>query len=72
MQFPYLASLSGLRIWHCSKLAVEVTDVAQIQRCCGCGGGQQLQLQFPPLGQEFPYAAAGVAIKKKKIKNKYK
>ena len=24
----------------------EITDVAQIQHCCGCGAGLQLQLQF--------------------------
>jgi len=25
-----------------------VADLAQILRCCGCGVGQQLQLQFDP------------------------
>ena len=27
---------------------VEVADVVQILRCCGCGIGRQLQLQFNP------------------------
>ena len=28
--------------------AVQIADGAWIQRCCGCGIGQQLQLQFDP------------------------
>ena len=35
-----IPGLSGLRIWH----------------CCGCGVGQQLQLQFDPLAWEPLYA----------------
>ena len=37
-----LAQLSGLRIWPCHKLP------CRIWSCCGCGVGQQLQLQFDP------------------------
>ena len=41
---------------------VEVSDMAQIPRCCGCGGGQKLQLQFNPLAWELPFGL-GVALK---------
>ena len=34
--------LSGLRIWCCHELWCNVTDAAQIPRCCGCGAGWQL------------------------------
>ena len=44
---------------------LQVTDSAPIPRCCGCGAGQQLQLQF--LAWEPPYAV-GVALKRLKIK----
>ena len=44
-----LASISGLRILCYCELCCKVTDVAQISHCCGCGVGQQLQLQFDPL-----------------------
>ena len=30
------------------SFGVYVADTAQIGRCCGCGVGQQLQLQFHP------------------------
>ena len=30
------------------QASVEVSDVACIWHCCGCGVGQQLQLQFYP------------------------
>ena len=43
--------------------------MAQIQICCGCGVGQQLQLQLDPLAWELPYAAS-VALKDKKTKKK--
>ena len=42
-----LALLSGLRIWRCHKTVVQVADAAQIWHC-GCGTGQQLQLQLDP------------------------
>ena len=29
-------------------VVVQVADVAQIPHCCGCGVGQQVQLQFDP------------------------
>ena len=40
-----LASLSRLRIQHCHELRCKVADTAWIWHCCGCGVGQQLQLQ---------------------------
>ena len=43
-QVQFLASLSGLRIWHCHKL----WHRSKIQHYCGCGIGQQLQPQFSP------------------------
>ena len=39
-----LASLSGLRI----GITARVVDAARTWHCCGCGIGQQLQLQFTP------------------------
>ena len=36
--------LSGLRTWVLLQAVVQVTDVVQIWRCCGCGVGWQLQL----------------------------
>ena len=41
----------------------QVTDAAWIPRCCGCGCGGQLQLQFKPLAWEPPYAM-GEALKR--------
>ena len=35
------------------RTAVQVTDVAQIQRGCGCGCGRRLQLQFDPQPGNF-------------------
>ena len=29
-------------------VVVQVADVARIPHCCGCGVGQQVQLQFDP------------------------
>ena len=52
-QFRSLASVSGLRMWHCNELWCR----AQIWRCCVCGIG------IPPLAWELPYAA-GVALKR--------
>ena len=49
-----MASLSGLRIWH----------------CCGCGVGLQQKLRFDPLAWEPPYAAGAAQREKKKKKKK--
>ena len=46
------------------QAVAQVADVAQKLCCCGCGIGQQLQLQFDPLAQELPYAR-GAALKPK-------
>ena len=35
------------------RLVVQVEDAAQIPNCCGCGVGQQLQLQFDPQHGNF-------------------
>ena len=35
------------------QAAVQVVDVAQIWRCCSCGRGLQLQLQFDPQPGNF-------------------
>ena len=43
-----LASLSGLRVWHCCGLQCRSQDVAQILSCCGSGVGWQLQLRLDP------------------------
>lgn len=39
-----LASISGLRTWHCHEL----WHRAQICCCCGCAAGRQQQLQLDP------------------------
>ena len=43
-------SITGLAQWVKNlvllQAAVQVTDVAQIQHCCGCGAGLQLQVQL--------------------------
>ena len=41
------APLSEIRILRCCELWCR-SDVAWIPRCCGCGIGQQLQLQLEP------------------------
>ena len=56
------ASLSGLRIWHCCKLAY-ATDAAWIWCCCGVRPTAVLIL---PLTWDLPLAA-GMAINKIKI-----
>ena len=45
LQVLALAVLSGLSIRHCCEL-LQVTDMAWILCCCGCGTGQQMQLRF--------------------------
>ena len=35
-----LASLSGLKIWHCCELLVEIEGTTRILHGCGCGVGQ--------------------------------
>ena len=46
------SSIPGLAQWvkepALPGTVLQVTDVAQIPRCCGCGVGQRLQLQFDP------------------------
>ena len=45
-------SIPGLDQWVKDlvllQAATQVTDVARIWRCCGCGCSQQLQLEFDP------------------------
>lgn len=45
-------SIPGLIQWvkgpAIPQTAVQVTNVAQLQCCCGCGKSQQLQFQFDP------------------------
>ena len=45
-------SISGLAQWvkdlALLQVVVQVKDVAQVPKCCGCVIGQQLQLQFNP------------------------
>ena len=43
-----LGSIPGLTQWVKDPVLQQVTTAAQIWRCCGCGVGQQLQLQFDP------------------------
>ena len=45
-----LALLSGLRIWWCYKPwhRLQMRLAARTWYCCGCGTGQQLQLQLTP------------------------
>ena len=43
-----LASPSGLRIRHRRELWLSVTNAAQVEHCCGCREGRQLQLGFDP------------------------
>ena len=69
-----------LQVWYLTSLwvkglalpwaVVQVTDLAQILHCCGCGVGQQLQLRFNPLAWEHAYAL-GAALKRQKTKKKY-
>ena len=44
--------IPGLILWVKDLVlpqgAAQVADEAQIHRCCGCGIGRQLQLQFDP------------------------
>ena len=42
-----VGSIPGLAQWVKDPCGV-VTDMAWIPRCCGCGIGQQLQLQLDP------------------------
>ena len=50
-------SIPGLAQWVKDPVlpcaVVQVTDVAQIPHCCGCGVGQRLQLLFEPLSANF-------------------
>ena len=46
MQVPSLASFIGLRIRHCLELWCRQKMQLGSPSCCGCGVGQQLQLQF--------------------------
>ena len=64
-----LASLSGLRIWSCLEL--QITDMAWILHCCGCGVCQQLTAQIPPKACKPPYAM-GATLKRHKEKKKRK
>ena len=61
--------IPGLAQWvkdpELQEAAVWVADMAHIWRCCGCGVGLHLQLQFDPLVWELPYATR-VAVKRKK------
>ena len=63
-------SIPGLAQWVKNPAllgaVVQVTDVSQVWRCCGCGAGQQLQHQLT-LAWEPPYAM-GVALKRPKKK----
>ena len=43
-----LASLSGLRIWHCHELQSTVTEGARILHCCSCGVGQSCSSNLTP------------------------
>ena len=71
MQVQSLASLTGLRIWRCHKL--QYTSQMRL------GSGVTMAVAYrlaaaaliQLLGWEFPYAA-GVALKRKKIKTKQK
>ena len=60
-------SIPGLVQWVKDLVlphAAQVADVAQIQRCCGCGVGWQLLALIRPLAWELPYAT-GEALKTK-------
>ena len=49
MQVGSLASLSGLRIWHCHELSeLWVTYPAWILSCCGCGIDGSCSLHSTP------------------------
>ena len=66
-----MGSIPGLTQWVQDLVlpwaVVEVTDVARIPRCCGCGvAGSKIRIQL--LAWEPPHAA-GVALKKKKKKS---
>ena len=50
------------------RAAAQVTDVARILRCCGCGIGLPVA-PIPPLAWELPYVLP-VALKKKKKRKK--
>ena len=60
-------SISGLAQWVKDpawlQVAAWVAHVARIWRCCGCGVGQQLQLQFNPWPGNLHVSSA--ALKKK-------
>ena len=65
-----VGSIPGLAQWV-KNLALPqavVADVAQVQCCCGCGGGWPLQLL--PLAQELLHAAGATLKRKKKAQRK--
>ena len=49
--------------------ATEVTDVAQMWHCCGCGTGRNCSSNLRHLAWELPYAS-GVVLNRKKKKKK--
>ena len=70
-----MCSILGLAQWvkdlallQAHKLQCEVTDVAQIPHCCGCGVGQQLQLSFNSLFCKLRYATGAALNKQTKKK----
>ena len=62
-------STPGLNQWvkdlALPQAVVQIADAPQIQPCCGCGIGQQLQLQYDPQTGNF-HIAAGASLKRKK------
>ena len=70
--FWWLASLSGLRIWHCHKLKCRSQMAALIQ-CCLClwlWCRPAAAAPIWPLAWELPYATS-VALKRKKKKEEW-
>ena len=75
MEFPH--GSVEMNLTRNREVASSIPGLAQlsrsrIQRGCGCGIGQRLQLPLDPLAWESPYAAGAALKRQKKDKKKKK
>ena len=69
LQVQSLASISGLRIWHCCEMWCRLQTRLEFHIACGCGIGQWLQSDsVPSLGTSI--CLRGSPKNTKKFKNK--